>query len=79
MIVKDSTANKVHNKSKRTKGVRSEPGEAERATPAEKTTQIHNKDLSTLGPRSQRSSLFFGLESLKTKQKGKKRFKGTFF
>lgn len=79
MIVKDSTANKVRmsKKKKRTKGVRSEPGEAERATSGEKTTQIHNKGLSTLGPPPQHPSLFFGLENYN--KKGKKRIKGTFF
>lgn len=56
MIVKDSTANKVHDKSKNKKGrkgVSSEPGEAV------KNPQVHNKGLLVLGPRSQRSSLIW--------------------
>lgn len=73
MIVKDSTANKVHGKSKNKKGrkgVRSEPGEAE------KNPQVHNKGLLILGPRSQHSSLIWPGQ---LKKSGRKSFKGTFF
>lgn len=76
-LFKTAQQTKVLNNSKRDKRRKGpEAGEAGRAVPAEKTTQIHNKGLSTLGPQPQHSTLFFWPG--KFKKKGKKRFKGTF-